>query len=85
MEKNKESTLKKVFCLPATIVMILLVAFFGLLDMLFDENPNRFLFWETRKNETTDDIVDRILDSTAPYEYAFSTIFWILLIKFLFL
>lgn len=72
------SSLKHWYNLPATIVMIVVVICYMYFDF-YPKTKTRFSFWRNKKKT-----INKMLDSTEPFEYTFSTIFWGLLFVLIF-
>lgn len=76
--------IKNAFRLPATIVMMFLIVSYAIYKMIRNNSKSSFFVWEVENEHDSDKVVVEFLAFIAPYEYAFSTIVWILTIKYIF-
>jgi cell division septal protein FtsQ len=82
--KKVFNQIRNLFLLPSTVIMILFVGAYSFLEFFTDWfSADKFLFWDVEIGGDSEKAVDKILESIKPYEYAFSTIFWILFISWI--
>jgi hypothetical protein len=72
---------KNIFNLPAAILVILIFFIIIVYQKLIKNGRHSFMLYHLDDDQQTQEKMVDILEKTQPYEYAFSTIFWIIIIK----